>query len=162
MILYGKLSIFWVFNIACIFNLCVKALYWVLQSFLSWDSEYYLHNFVAFLLAVRAMSNKIWLKSNNNARLTDIFGITCQEPKDLDRKVVFVFGIKVNTNLFAARISGDKLNEECELALARLNKWRIMFFEDKTLTGLLLFCAKMVHLGWYLCDVFDILWPNFP
>lgn len=58
-----------------IFNLFAEDFHRVFQSFLSWDFDHYLDNFVAFLPTIKTTSNKIQIESKNNACPTDILRI---------------------------------------------------------------------------------------
>ncbi len=112
-----------------IFNMFTEAFYWIFQSFLGWDLEYYLDNYVAFISVIKVIPDRIWIKSDNYARLTDIFRISWLEIKDLEEMVVSVFGIKVDTNLFTLRLLCNKLYKEGESAMATLIKWSMMLLE---------------------------------
>ncbi len=103
---------------------------------------------MAFLPEVKATSDRTRMKSDNYIRFTDIFGILRQETKDFKGTIIPVFGMKVEKNLFMARLLRDKLHNICDLAATALNKQRMTFLEVKTLTGFLLFYAKVVRLGW--------------
>ncbi len=59
---------------------------------------------MAFLPEVKATTNRIWIKSNDYAHLTDIFEIDQYKVKDLERTVIFAFSIMVDTNLFIAHV----------------------------------------------------------
>lgn len=84
---------------------------------------------MALLPAIDAKHDKIRIESNNYAHLTDIFGILRQETKDLERTVVHVFSIEVDTNLFTGRFLLDKIYNIYELIKTALNKWSMMLFE---------------------------------
>ncbi len=107
----------------------METFYYVFQSFLGWDLEHYLHNFVTLLPEIEATTNRIWMKSDNYAHPTDIFGIPQEETKYLERMVVSVLSTEVDTNLFMASLPRDKFYKECELVLEELNKETITFLE---------------------------------
>ncbi len=124
----------------------MKAFYSVLQSFLGWNLDYYIGNFVALLPEVEATSNKIWIENNDSARFTDIVGIPQWITKDLEGKIVCAFNIEVDTNFLTSRMWFDKLHKVCEWEATVLIKLNIRSLEMQTWTGFLSFSAKVVYL----------------
>lgn len=59
----------------------------------------------------------------------DIFEIPQQETKNLERTVVSIFVIEIDTNLFTIRLLLDKLLKAYELATTMSEKHSITLFE---------------------------------
>lgn len=53
-----------------------------------------------FLRAIEATLNSVWLKNNFYTGFTGIFGNAWQETKDLERMLVSVCGIEVDSYFF--------------------------------------------------------------
>lgn len=128
-------QLFGLLTMLFIFNLFAKAFDGILQSFLGWNLEHYLNNFVVFLPAVKAMPDKTQIESDNYACLMDILGIAREETKDLETTVAPVFGFKIDTILFARSLSRDKIHKRYELSATKLNKQNITLVKAVTLTG---------------------------
>ncbi len=167
MLLYRKLSIFRSLNIVFhlqpvyrSFSLSPTMLFGlgfrVLSRQFCWTPARLLPEF-------KATPDKIWVERNNYIGLTDIFEIPWQETKDLERMVVSVFGIEIDTNLFTARLPRDNLHKECELSAAELIKQIMTLLKAKKLTGLLCFCTKVIRLGWvFMRSLWDLLAKFLP
>ncbi len=98
-------------TLSFIFNLFAEPFHWILQSFLGWNLEHYLVNFVTGFLAVKATLDRIWIKSINYACLIEIHGIPWQETKDLETTVMPILGIEIETNFFTLRFLRDKFHK---------------------------------------------------
>lgn len=101
---------------------------------------------MAFLSEIEATLDRIWMKSNNHARFTEIFAILEQETKNIEGTIVSVFGIEVDTNFFTGLFFRNKLYKAFVLAAAMLNKQSMTLLEAETLTSFLFCYVKVVYL----------------
>lgn len=109
--------------------LFAEALHLILWSFSGLNLEHYLNNFVILLPAIEVTLDKIWMKSNNYATFIDIFTIPQYESKDLERMVVLIFGIRVDTNVFTVCLPRNKFYKAYKETTTGLNKRSMILFE---------------------------------
>lgn len=119
-LLYGKLSNFWALNIV-FYPQFVCGLFGS-PILLNWDLEHYLDNFMVLLPSVKATPNRIQIQNDNYIHFTDILAIPLYGTKDLERTLIPVFDIKVDTNFFTVCLQCNKPHKAFELFDADLNK----------------------------------------
>lgn len=89
-------------------------------------------------------------------------GVPRQEIKDCTGTTVPVLGIQIDTNLFIARVSKDKLEKARVATCDALSKDSLTLHETQSLTGFLSFCAQVVQLGWvFMRKLWDFV-ASFP
>lgn len=75
--------------------------------------------------------------------LTDCLGVPRQETKDVHGKVVMVFGLEVDTNLFMVRVPADKLTCASQATSKALNQSSFTLKAIQSLTGFLSFALRL-------------------
>lgn len=77
---------------------------------------------MVLLPAVNATPNRIQIQNDNYIRFTNILGIPPYGTKDLERTLVPVFDIEVDTNFFTVCLQCNNPHKAFELFDAALNK----------------------------------------
>lgn len=121
----------------------------MLTAYVDWQKlEHYLDDFILIVSAISATAEKLDSYNNGYNPLTDCLDIPRQDAKDCMGTVVSVFGIKIDTNLFVARIPAKKQQKAKDATGDALCKESLTLHEAQSLTGFLSFCAQVVRLGW--------------
>lgn len=111
-ILSGDLSFFGLSTLTYIFNLFGEAFHWMLIFYLHWsESKHYLDDFIHIVKVLLATPSYLKAHEDSYRHLTNCLRIPRQEIKDCCGTIIPVFGIEIDTNLFIACISSEKLEK---------------------------------------------------
>ena len=145
-----------------IFNLFADAFEWILRSGLQWHSTvHYLDNFIRVLPEYEAQS--IPQAAEDYIQLTNALGLPRNDSKDCCSTMVEVLGIEINTSLFEARLSPQKVAKALTITSTALLQDSLSQREAQKLAGYLSYCCKVVRLGRvFLSSAWEFLGTNFP
>ena len=79
--------------------------------------------------------------------LINILGISRNESKDYEGTIIKILKIKIDFNLFKARLPAEKLRRALSSAVIALKADILSLHEADTLTGFLSFYNRVVRLG---------------
>ncbi len=105
-----------------IFNLFIEVLYWILENYFYFFIEHYFNNFIATILHVKVTSKTLAWYENQYKIVIDILGIFCRESKNKTKTIILIFSIEVNTNLFKASLSVNKIDKTIFITVIALLK----------------------------------------
>lgn len=109
--------------------------------------QHYLNNFIAIFPAVEIPPERMNYEAKAYIWLTDIHGIPRNDSKDQMGTELSVFGIKVNTSIFTARLPKDKLERAIKSTAEVLANSSVSLLDLQLLVGFLSFCSQAVKLG---------------
>ena len=92
-----------------IFNLFAKGFHWILESYLHWSVDHYLDDFLAIILALKAIPATLLQYNRNYEQVTDLLGIPRQKSKNQSRTVIPVIVIEIDSTKFMARFPSEKI-----------------------------------------------------
>ncbi|HEY5813549.1 MAG TPA: reverse transcriptase domain-containing protein [Terrimicrobiaceae bacterium] len=129
-----------------LFNLFAEAFEWMLKHLLQWsDTTHYLDDFIRVIS--KQQTHTITQAEEDYLDLTLVLGIPCNTSKDRCGTTVEVLGIEIDTSIFEARLSAEKLSKAITVTEACLNQVSLSLREAQRLCGFLNFCCKVVRIG---------------
>lgn len=93
------------------------------------------------------MQEKRIVEKKAYIQLMDLLGVSRNNSKDVQRIVVVVFGIKVDTSYFIACLPKEKLDKATRAITKVLSQKSVSFIDMQLLVGFLLFYLQVVRLG---------------
>ncbi len=125
-----------------IFNLFGEGLHWILVLFPRWALCHYLDYFIAIF---KRDSSEVQLQRKERAyiQVTDLLGMPRNDSKNCRGTEVSIFGIKVDTTTFTARLPQDKLERVIKKTGEVLDdpSNSISYLNIQSLVGFLSFCS---------------------
>jgi len=129
-----------------LFNLFAEAFEWMLKHLLQWfDTTHYLDDFIRVI--PKQQAHTLTQAEKDYIDLTNALGIPRNISKDYCGTIIEVLGIEIDTSVFEARLSAQKLSKAFIVTEACLSQVSLSLREAQQLCGFLNFCCKVVRTG---------------
>lgn len=130
-----------------LFNLFAEAFNWILISWLKWEVDHYLDDFISVIPASLATPSFIEHRLACFSFICNAVGLPSNLSKRVCATLAVVLGVEIDTIAMEARLDRVKLEKVRSLVLKALSKDTMTLKDAQQVTGLLAWCAKVVRLG---------------